>query len=48
MLTCTAESIALVASVAGAGVAPLSVVAHCIGMAIVSPQCTLIHICNAS
>ena len=37
MFTCTAESVALVASVAGAGVAPLSVVAHCIGMAAVSP-----------
>jgi len=38
MLTCAAESITLVSSVAGAGVTPLSVVAHCIGMAIVSPQ----------
>jgi len=37
-LTCAVESTTLVSSVAGAGVAPLSVVACCIGMTAVSPQ----------
>ena len=38
LLTCAAESITLVSSVTRAGVAPLSVVACCIGMAAVSLQ----------
>ena len=46
-LTSARKSIALVSSVARAGVTPLGVVASCIVMTPMSATSTFIHICNS-
>ena len=46
-LTCARKSIALVSNVARASITPLSVVASCMRMTVMSASSTLIHICSS-